>query len=151
MPTCLKANYWSAQRSGRGVRLLHLRISVGLGGGSNGQLTHTAKIIRRSAQFAGENVPKWLSQTSWNTSMSFSLKILIPSSSYRTWNISLSYNTEKHFLGLFKCTIILLGTASGETSDICVVHCLSTPVFIERVCVLLGLDSSEAENNLPCT
>ncbi len=45
----------------------------------------------------------------------------------------------------FDCTIIPLGIASGEKSDICVVHWISIPVVIERVCAVRGIDSSEAK------
>ncbi len=38
-----------------------------------------------------------------------------------------------------------LDRAPGETSNMCAVHCLSIPVFIERVCALHGIDPSEAK------
>ncbi len=41
--------------------------------------------------------------------------------------------------------MIPLDIASGETSDIFVVHCRSVPVFNERVCALLGIDPSETK------
>ncbi len=53
-------------------------------------------------------------------------------------------NRKNMFSDLFDCTIIPLCVASGETSDICVVYCLSIPAFIERVCALRGIDQSEA-------
>ncbi len=41
--------------------------------------------------------------------------------------------------------IFSLCIASGETSDICGVHCLSVPVFMERVCALREIDPPQAK------
>ncbi len=103
------------------------------------------KLLRDLWNWLAKMFQKRLTQCSWNTSRSFSLRIMMPSSSYWTRSTSLSYEAEKHFSGLFDCTFSPLGIASGETSDICLVHCLSIPVFIERACALRKIDPSEAK------
>ncbi len=164
MPTCLKANYWSAQRSGCGVRLLHLRIFVGLGGGSNGQLTDKlAKNYPKVCAICWRKCSKMVNANRLKYINEFSIENYNPQHQLSNLEyFAFLQHRKTFFSGLFKCTIILLGTASGETSDISVIHCLSTPVFIERVCALRGIDSSEAKiqvwnltllaaNSLPCT
>ncbi len=52
------------------------------------------------------------------------------------------------FSELFDCTIIPICVASGETSDVCVVHCLSIPAFIERGCALRRIENQKRKYKL---